>query len=167
MIVDGANLFTVFTKLIIPLASPGIAVTSLLSFLFAWNEYLLATTLSSVYSRTIPTGLSEFVTTTGTEWGTMAAVAVVSMLPALIFLVLVQKYIVTGLTFGAVKAYEMKKRIKGFLPIKTNWVDRLFIGTISFVAIQLFWMRFIEIYASINIAIVLGVFWIIYVIWKG
>ena len=104
MIVDGANLFTVFTKLIVPLASPGIAVTSLLSFLFAWNEYLLATTLSSVYSRTIPTGLSEFVTTTGTEWGTMAAVAVVSMLPALIFLVLVQKYIVTGLTFGAVKA---------------------------------------------------------------
>ena len=61
----------------------------------------------------------------------------------------------------------MKKRIKGFLPIKTNWFDRLFIGTISFVAIQLFWMRFIEIYASINIAIVLGVFWIIYVVWKG
>ena len=61
----------------------------------------------------------------------------------------------------------MKKRIKGFLPIKTNWFDRLFIGTISFVAIQLFWMRFIEIYASINIAIVLGVFWITYVIWKG
>ena len=61
----------------------------------------------------------------------------------------------------------MKKRIKGFLPIKTNWFDRLFIGTISFVAIQLFWMRFIEIYASINIAIVLGVFWIIYIIWKG
>ena len=61
----------------------------------------------------------------------------------------------------------MKKKIKGFIPIKTNWFDRLFIGTISFVAIQLFWMRFIEIYASINIAIVLGVFWIIYVIWKG
>ena len=61
----------------------------------------------------------------------------------------------------------MKKRIKGFLPIKTNWFDRLFIGTISFVAIQLIWMRFIEIYASINIAIVLGICLIIYVIWKG
>ena len=61
----------------------------------------------------------------------------------------------------------MKKRIKGFLPIKTNWFDRLFIGTISFVAVQLFWMRFIETYASINIAIVLGIIWIIYVIWKG
>ncbi len=103
MIVDGANLFTIISKLIVPLAAPGIAVTALLSFLFAWNEYLLAATLTSVYARTIPTGLSEFVTTTGTEWGTMAAVAVVSMLPALIFLALVQKYIVSGLTFGAVK----------------------------------------------------------------
>ena len=103
MVVDGANLFTIFYKLIIPLAAPGIAVTSLLSFLFAWNEYLLASTLSSVYARTIPTGLSEFVTTTGTNWGMMAAVAVVSMIPALLFLMLVQKYIVAGLTFGAVK----------------------------------------------------------------
>ena len=103
MVVDGANLFTIISKLIVPLAAPGIAVTALLSFLFAWNEYLLAATLTSVYARTIPTGLSEFVTTTGTEWGTMAAVAVVSMLPALIFLALVQKYIVSGLTFGAVK----------------------------------------------------------------
>jgi len=103
MVVDGANLFTIFYKLIIPLAAPGLAVTALLSFLFAWNEYLLASTLSSVYARTIPTGLSEFVTTTGTNWGMMAAVAVVSMLPALLFLVLVQKYIVAGLTFGAVK----------------------------------------------------------------
>jgi|TARA_B100001167_G_scaffold73705_1_gene43853 multiple sugar transport system permease protein len=103
MVIDGANLFTIFHRLIIPLAAPGIAVTALLSFLFAWNEYLLASTLSSVYARTIPTGLSEFVTTTGTNWGMMAAVAVVSMLPALLFLVLVQKYIVAGLTFGAIK----------------------------------------------------------------
>ena len=103
MVIDGANLFTIFYKLIIPLAAPGIAVTSLLSFLFAWNEYLLASTLTSVYARTIPTGLSEFVTTTGTNWGTMAAVALVSMIPALIFLFLVQRYIVAGLTFGAVK----------------------------------------------------------------
>ena len=103
MVIDGAGLFTIFYKLIIPLAAPGIAVTSLLSFLFAWNEYLLASTLSSVYARTIPTGLSEFVTTTGSNWGFMAAVAVVSMIPALLFLVLVQKYIVAGLTFGAVK----------------------------------------------------------------
>ena len=61
----------------------------------------------------------------------------------------------------------MKKKNRGFLPIKTNWFDRLFIGTISFVALQLFWMRFIEQYASINIAMGLGFIWILYVIWKG
>ena len=61
----------------------------------------------------------------------------------------------------------MKKKNRGFLPIKTNWFDRLFIGTISFVALQLFWMRFIEQYASINIAMGLGFLWILYVIWKG
>ena len=61
----------------------------------------------------------------------------------------------------------MKKRIKGFLPIKTNWFDRLFIGTISFVALQLLWMRFIEQFLSINISIGVGIIWIIFVIWKG
>ena len=61
----------------------------------------------------------------------------------------------------------MKKKNRGFLPIKTNWFDRLFIGTISYIALQLFWMRFIEQYASINIAMGLGFIWILYVIWKG
>ena len=59
----------------------------------------------------------------------------------------------------------MKK--KGFIPIDTNWFDRLFIGVISYVALQLFWMRFLESFLSINVGIVLGVVWIIYVIWKG
>ena len=59
----------------------------------------------------------------------------------------------------------MKKR--GFIPINTNWFDRLFIGVISYVALQLFWMRFLESVLSINVGIVLGIAWIIYVIWKG
>ena len=59
----------------------------------------------------------------------------------------------------------MKKR--GFIPINTNWFDRLFIGVISYVALQLFWMRFLESILSINVGIVLGIVWIIYVIWKG
>ena len=61
----------------------------------------------------------------------------------------------------------MKKNTRGFLPIKTNWFDRLFIGVISFVALQLIWMRFVEQFASINISIGIGILWIIYVIWKG
>lgn len=101
--VDGANRWTVLTRLITPLAAPGIAVTFILSWIFAWNEYLFAVSLTSVRARTITTGLAEFVTVTGTNWGEMAAVAMVCIFPALVFLVFVQRYIVTGLTFGAVK----------------------------------------------------------------
>lgn len=102
-VVDGANLRTVLQRVIVPLAAPGLAITFILSWVFAWNEYLFAATLTSVEARTITTGLAEFVTVTGTNWGEMAAVAFISLLPALVFLVFVQKYIVMGLTFGAVK----------------------------------------------------------------
>jgi predicted small integral membrane protein len=56
---------------------------------------------------------------------------------------------------------------KGFIPLKTNWFDRLFIGVISYIALQLFWMRFLESLISINFGIGIGVMWIIFVIWKG
>ena len=55
----------------------------------------------------------------------------------------------------------------GFLPIKTNWFDRLFIGVIIFIAIQLVWMRFIEGFLCINFSITLGILLLIYIIWKG
>lgn len=101
--VDGGNLWTVLTRIIVPLAAPGIAITGLLTWVFAWNEYLFAATLAGGKVRTVTGGLAEFVTVTGSDWGQMAAVAVISLLPALVFLSLVQKYIVMGLTFGAVK----------------------------------------------------------------
>ena len=59
----------------------------------------------------------------------------------------------------------MKK--KGFIPLNTNWFDRLFIGVISYIALQLFWMRFMESFISINFEMGIGIVWIIYVIWKG
>ncbi|MQT14271.1 carbohydrate ABC transporter permease [Segnochrobactrum spirostomi] len=101
--VDGANTWQVLTKVIIPLAKPGIAVTGILTWVFAWNEYLFAATLTSVHARTITTGLAEFVTVTGTNWGQMAATAMLTLVPALLVLGLVQRHIVAGLTFGAVK----------------------------------------------------------------
>ncbi len=101
--VDGASTWQVLRTIIIPLAGPGIAVTAILTWVFAWNEYLFASTLTSVNARTITTGLAEFVTVTGTNWGQMAAVAMLTLLPAAIVLALVQKHIVAGLTFGAVK----------------------------------------------------------------
>jgi ABC-type glycerol-3-phosphate transport system permease component len=101
--IDGANTWQIMTRVIIPLARPGLAVTAILTWVFAWNEYLFAATLTSVKARTITTGLAEFVTVTGTNWGQMAATATLTLLPALLFLGLVQRHIVAGLTFGAVK----------------------------------------------------------------
>ena len=101
--VDGASRWTVLTRIITPLVAPGLAITFILSWIFAWNEYLFAADLTSVAARTITTGLAEFVSVTGTNWGEMAAVSMVAILPGLIFLSFVQRYIVTGLTFGAVK----------------------------------------------------------------
>ena len=100
---DGAGTAQIILKVIVPLARPGIAVTAILAWVFAWNEYLFAATLTSVEARTITTGLAEFVTVTGTNWGEMAAVAMLTLLPAALFVGLVQRHIVAGLTFGALK----------------------------------------------------------------
>jgi ABC-type glycerol-3-phosphate transport system permease component len=100
---DGAGTGQIILKVIVPLARPGIAVTAILAWVFAWNEYLFAATLTSVEARTITTGLAEFVTVTGTNWGEMAAVAMLTLLPAALFVGLVQRHIVAGLTFGALK----------------------------------------------------------------
>ena len=101
--VDGASPWKVISEVVFPLARPGLAVTLILTWVFAWNEYLLAATLTNFNARTLTTGLSEYVTTTGTEWGIMAAISVFTLIPALIVFALVQRHIVAGLTFGAVK----------------------------------------------------------------
>lgn len=101
--VDGASAWRVIWDIIFPLARPGLAVTLILTWVFAWNEYLLAATLTNFNARTLTTGLSEYVTTTGTSWGIMAAISVFTLIPALIVFGMVQKHIVAGLTFGAVK----------------------------------------------------------------
>lgn len=101
--VDGASPWKVISEVVFPLARPGLAVTLILTWVFAWNEYLLAATLTNFNARTLTTGLSEYVTTTGTNWGIMATISVFTLIPALIVFSLVQRHIVTGLTFGAVK----------------------------------------------------------------
>jgi ABC-type glycerol-3-phosphate transport system permease component len=101
--VDGASSWRVIWDVVFPLARPGIAVTLILTWVFAWNEYLLAATLTNFNARTLTTGLSEYVTTTGTAWGIMAAISMFTLIPALIVFSLVQRHIVAGLTFGAVK----------------------------------------------------------------
>lgn len=101
--IDGCTTLGTLWHIILPVAKPGLAVTAMMVWIFAWNEYLFASTLTNMNARTITTGLAEFVTVIGTNWGEMAAVSVVCLLPAIIFLGYIQKYIITGLTFGAVK----------------------------------------------------------------
>lgn len=101
--IDGAGLLGVLRYVVVPLAAPGLAVTGILSWVFAWNEYLFAANLTSVEARTITTGLAKFVTVTGTNWGELAAMSMITLIPSAIIVIVAQRYIVMGLTFGAVK----------------------------------------------------------------
>lgn len=103
---DGATPFQAFVKVIAPLAAPGMVTTAILVFLFCWNEFLLAFTLTStIAARTAPaalaffTGSSQFAVPTGS----ISAAAVVITIPIIIFVLLFQRRIVAGLTSGAVK----------------------------------------------------------------
>jgi trehalose/maltose transport system permease protein len=105
-LVDGATNFQAFVKVIVPLAAPGLATTAILAFIAAWNEFLLATTLtSSVEARTVPVAISQFTGSSQFEvpLGTQSAASVVISIPLIVLVLLFQKRIVAGLTAGAVK----------------------------------------------------------------
>ena len=101
--IDGYTRFQTFIKVILPLVAPGLAVTATFCLMFAWNEFLFAFLLSRVNAGTITVGLSSFWTQQGVQWGPLAAAATISIMPMMIFTLALQKYLVRGLTFGAVK----------------------------------------------------------------
>jgi multiple sugar transport system permease protein len=100
---DGHTRAGAFARVVLPLAAPGIAATAVLCFILSWNEFLYAFILASFDSRTLTVGIPGLVTPHGTLWGQVAAVAIVATLPIILFTVLVQRHLVRGLTFGAVK----------------------------------------------------------------
>jgi trehalose/maltose transport system permease protein len=105
-LVDGATHFEAFRKIVVPLAAPGLATTAILTFIAAWNEFLLATTLTtSPNARTTPVAISQFTGSSQFEvpLGTQSAASVVISIPLIILVLLFQKRIVAGLTAGAVK----------------------------------------------------------------
>jgi len=105
-LVDGATRFQAFRKVVIPLAAPGLATAGILAFIGAWNEFLLAVTLtSSSKARTVPAAISFFSGKTQFEipYGSIAAASVVISVPLILLVLLFQKRIVAGLTAGAVK----------------------------------------------------------------
>ena len=105
-LVDGATHFQAFRKVVVPLAAPGLATAAILTFIGAWNEFLLAVTLtSSSKARTVPAAIAFFTGATEHEvpFGSISAASVTISVPLIIMVLLFQKRIVAGLTAGAVK----------------------------------------------------------------
>jgi multiple sugar transport system permease protein len=104
--VDGATPTQAFLKVIVPLAAPGVFTAAILVFIFAWNDFLFATTLTSTdNARTVPAALAFFTGASQFEdpTGAIAAAAVVVTIPIIIMVLIFQRRIVAGLTAGAVK----------------------------------------------------------------
>ncbi len=102
--IDGASPWMIFRRIMLPLARPGIAVTALFSFMTAWNEFIMASTFLTDESRyTLPVLVQSSVGQFTADWGLFAAGAIVTSLPVMAAFYVVQKYLVGGLTAGAVK----------------------------------------------------------------
>lgn len=101
--VDGCNRVSCLTRIILPLASPGLAATLIFCLITTWNEYFMALVLTNVNARTLPMALNSFISVYGLRWGEMCAASTVIMMPVFLFVLFLQKYLVKGLTVGAVK----------------------------------------------------------------
>jgi multiple sugar transport system permease protein len=103
VLVDGGGYLTSFLQVVLPLAAPSIAATGLIIFAFAWNEFLFAITLSSRDAITVPVHMAGAVDTRGVQFWFMGVRAMIAMVPPVLVALLAQRYIVRGLTLGAVK----------------------------------------------------------------
>jgi ABC-type glycerol-3-phosphate transport system permease component len=101
---DGASRPQAVVRVIVPLALPGVIAVTIFTFIVAWNDYLFARVLISSDSlKTLPVGINDLYVSTVTDWGMMMAGGVVITLPALVFFVVVQRYLIAGWGAGAVK----------------------------------------------------------------
>ncbi|MGQ9622105.1 MAG: carbohydrate ABC transporter permease [Candidatus Caldatribacteriaceae bacterium] len=102
--VDGAGVWQSFFAVILPLTSPGLAAVATLAFIQSWGEFLLSLVLTTgKEAQTLPLYLGRFITGWRIAWGPLSAAGLVTMLPVVVFSLLAQRYLVRGLTFGAVK----------------------------------------------------------------
>ena len=101
--VDGASRFGAFRQVVLHYVRGGLMATAVLSFIFSWNEFLLVLVLTTGRIQTVPYASSTFTTNFATEWGYLAALGTASVIPIFVFILLVQRHLVRGLTLGAVK----------------------------------------------------------------
>ena len=101
--IAGNSWWKTFTRISIPLAKPGIAAAGLLAFIFAWNNFVFALILASADKQPVTVGALAFVTASGIQYGQIAAAIIISITPTLALALYAQRYLVEGLSMGAVK----------------------------------------------------------------
>jgi multiple sugar transport system permease protein len=102
-VIEGASTPTLLIKIVAPIVAPGLAATAVLCFVFSWNEFPVALTLSTKATATVPVAIAKFAQDFEIQYTQMAASAALSIIPAVLLLLVCQRYIVKGLTMGAVK----------------------------------------------------------------
>ncbi len=100
--IDGATRWQSFSRVVLPMVRGGVAASAVLCFIFSWTEFLLSLFLTTDI-RTVPVKIQTFVTSTGNEWGFIAALGTAAAIPSFIFILLVQRHLVRGLTLGSLK----------------------------------------------------------------
>ncbi|MDB4868112.1 MAG: transporter permease [Cohnella sp.] len=101
--IDGCSKIQAFTKVVLPLAAPGIMAAGILSFLMAWNEFLFALVLTGTGARTLPVAIANMETQQGVMIAQLCAATIIIILPVVILSLFIQKYLVNGMTMGSVK----------------------------------------------------------------
>lgn len=101
--IDGCTRFQALFKVSVPIVTPGLAATAILGFLYCWNEFLYAVILTGRDARTLPVTITSFMTNKAILWGRIAASGSLVLIPVLIFALFAQRYLIRGLSKGAVK----------------------------------------------------------------
>ena len=102
-LIDGCSHIGALVRVVVPLAAPGLVATAVFCFIMAWNEFLFAMIFTRASAMTLPVGISGFITEEQIFWGYITAAAAVAAIPPIAFALIFQRYLVRGLTFGAVK----------------------------------------------------------------
>lgn len=101
--VDGCSIAQTFFRVILPISGPGIVTSSILAFIFSWNNFMFSIILASNRTKTVPVAIYNFIAFATIDWGGLMAASVIITLPVLVITLVTQKYVIRGLTAGAVK----------------------------------------------------------------
>jgi multiple sugar transport system permease protein len=102
-LIDGCSYLSLFNRIMLPSIAPGLAATAILSFIWSWNEFLFALVLTRASSKTLPVVISEFIGFVQVDWQGLTAMATLLMVPSIVITFFTQRYLVKGLTAGAIK----------------------------------------------------------------